>query len=679
MAGKKAGLVALACTMAGTSLLHGQVQDTARVDTTLFRLGGISVQAARPVTTVGGTSAIEVRVDSMSLAAAPRLEQVLRELPMVHVRTNSRGEAELTLRGSESRQVAVLLDGVPLTLQWDARTDVSVVPATAVQELTFTRGLSSMLYGPNVLGGVVEVSVAHGSERPDRATLGIAGGFDDVGSYGTSGTLALPVSTDRGHWLVRGGLGYRDSPGVPLADGVVEPVPADDAGLRLNTDSNHRDGFFALRYEADAGPWFALSGSGFRAARGIAAELGNDSPRLWRYPSISRFITVVSGGTGDRVTPFGGRGDLEASIGIDVGRTEIESYTSRTYDQVADFENGDDRTVTARLLGDHTLGERADLRAAFTFADIFHREILSGGTNEYQQRFWSAGGETIVRLLERAGALVRLSVGGALDVGSTPKTGDKPALGRLTDWGVRVGLTASVRGGDVLLHAGGSRRGRFPALRELYSGSLDRFEPNPDLGAEHLVALEGGVTARLGAAELQAVLFHHRMADAITRISTAAGRFQRVNRDAIRSTGIELLASQPVGAVSLGADLILQTVDLIDPVAGRNREPENQPSAFGSVHAGFPIVLGFAGRAEVRFTGRQYCIDLSTGADTRLAAGGLINADLARTWTVRRGRSSWLGRIETRISVDNAADAALYDQCGLPQPGRLLRFEVRLF
>ncbi len=119
----------------------------------------VTVRSSRPVATAGGASAIEAEIDSLETPVAASVEEVLRQLPALHVRTNSRGEAELSARGSESRQVAVLLDGIPITLAWDARADVSVIPATGLQEVTYTRGLSSMLHGPNVLGGVVEASL----------------------------------------------------------------------------------------------------------------------------------------------------------------------------------------------------------------------------------------------------------------------------------------------------------------------------------------------------------------------------------------------------------------------------------------------------------------------------------------------------------------------------------------
>lgn len=663
------------------AVASSQVRDTTRTDTTVFRIGEIMVRAARPMTTTGGSSAIEVRLDSLSLSPAPTLEQVLREIPAIHVRTNSRGEAEITVRGSDSRQVAVLVDGVPLTLGWDSRTDVSVVPANAPQELTLIRGLSSVLYGPNTLGGIVEVGVGRGAAAVQPRSLQLSAGFDHLGGYGTSATAAVPVETGSGRWLLRGGLGLRDSPGLPLASGVIEPIPGSD-DVRHNTDIEQLDGFFSARYTGDTGAWLSFSSSAYRAERGIAAELDVAEPRLWRYPYIARGIAVASGGTGDRDTPFGGRGDLEASVGIDLGRTEIDSYATRAYSDIVEEENGDDRTLTLRLLGDHTLGARGELRSAFTYADISHDEFLtSTGESSYRQRLYSLGAETVWRLVEDGdGGLssLRLSVGGVLDAADTPETGGKPALERLTDWGARAGATAALAGGDVLVHAGVSRRARIPALRELYSGALGRFEPSPDLVPERLVAAEGGVTTRLGSGELQAVAFHHRLSDAVVRIRTPDGNFRRVNRDQIRSTGLELIASQQLGPLSLAGDLTLQAVELIDPTAGTTREPENQPSLFGGIDARFPLPLELSAGAEAEFTGQQFCLDPDTGGDRELAAGTRFNAFASRVVPLATG-SAWLSSLEARISLDNITDTAIYDQCGLPQGGRLLRLQIRLF
>ena len=121
--------------------------DSARV------LGGITVSVARPALTVGGSSTVVVDLDSLGSIPSPSMDQVLRAMPLIQIRQNSRGEMQPALRGSEDRQIAILMDGVPLTVGWDHRTDMSIIPLTAARSITLVRGLSSVLYGPNTLGG----------------------------------------------------------------------------------------------------------------------------------------------------------------------------------------------------------------------------------------------------------------------------------------------------------------------------------------------------------------------------------------------------------------------------------------------------------------------------------------------------------------------------------------------
>ena len=673
-------MCATLATAAGAGEAGGQARDTLRADTMVFPIGELRVQARRAVTTVGGASALEVTLDSLALSAVPTVEEVLREIPGIHVRTNSRGEAEISVRGSESRQVAVLVDGIPITLGWDARTDVSVLPASAPHEVNLVRGLSSILHGPNVLGGVVEMSVARGLTFPSRASAHASVGTDRAGGYGGGASVSVPGESAAGRWLVRAGGGFRDSPGAPLASGVVEPVPT-DGGLRLNTDARSTDGFLAVRYARDGGGWVAFSGSAFQAERGIAAELDADAPRLWRYPHVGRSLAVLSAGSGDRATPLG-RGDLEASVGVDVGRTEIASYASRAYERVQGTEVGHARTVTVRLLSDHTLGPRGDLRAAWTWADIRQDVAVDGVAADYRQTLASLGLESVWRVWERsAGPIhsVRLSLGGAWDRGDTPRTGGLPSLGAIGDWGARAGLTALVGDGQTLLHAGMSRRGRFPSLREVYSEALDRFEPNPALRSERLVAVEGGVTTRLGQGEFQAVGFRQELDGAIRRITLPNRNRQRVNADRMESRGLELLITQAVGALDLAGDLILQSVRLTDPANTVSREPENLPGVLGGASLRLPLLAGVSATTAVRYTGAQYCQHPDTGADMRLRGGALLNADVSRTWGLSSSRGGIFSRVEARVSGDNLTDRALYDQCGLPRPGRLLSVQLRVF
>lgn len=676
--------ISLMWVVLSASDLAAQVRtDTARTqpDTleNVIRVGRISVQAARAVTTAGGASALEVRLDSMDLRAAPTLEQVLRELPLVQVRTNSRGEAQFSLRGSgsDARQVAVLLDGVPLNLGWDARADLSVLPATAATSLTLVRGLPSLLHGPNVLGGVLEVGVGHHPGRwmpPESAEL--SAGVESTGAYAAAAAYARPVRFAGGNFAVRAGVGFRDRPGVALPHDVTQPDPADR--LRTNTDLTHRDGFLALRYVSDSDAWATLAASSFRAERGVPTELHSDAPRHWRYPHVSRTIAVVSGGTGHHDTPFGGRGDLEASVGVDVGRSEIVAYSSAEYAEPIDTEDGDDVTLTLRVLGDQTLGERGDLSMAFTYADIRHDELLSGTEAlAYRQRLWSLGAETRWSIAaDDALPAIRLSVGAAVDGADTPESGDKPALGLLTDWGGRAGATFAVAEGTLLLHAGVSRRARFPALRELYSGALGRFAPNPALRPERLVAAEAGVTRQVGDGHVQVVGFYRSLHHAIERVTLQDRRFQRVNRGEARSAGVELMATAQMGVLSIGGDLTVQRVRLFQDGAGIDGRPEYQPDVLAGLNVRTELPFDVRTGAAVRYVGAQYCADPNAEGELRLRAGSRFDVDATRP--LRLAASGLLARLDVTAAVDNVTDVASYDQCGLPQPGRTFRLQLRM-
>jgi iron complex outermembrane receptor protein len=677
--------VLLVLTLVSDTRAHAQTTpQTAPRDTAIYGVAPVTVRAARPRTTTGGASALEVALDSATVSPSPTLEQVLRKMPLVVVRANSRGEAQPALRGGEDRQIAVLVDGVPITLNWDHRSDLSVVPLTAARSVTLHRGLASLLLGPNALAGAVEVDIARGN-RADASPppLVLDAGVDHTGARSGALTAGALRADGGGRWLVRAGGGYRGSAGFVLPHAIVRTDPATyarltaDGDLRLNTDVEAFDGFLSLRRVSEKGAWGSLTGAGYRLERGVAPEAHTSEPRLWRYPFQARGLGALSAGTGMRQTPWG-RGDLEASFGADVGRTEIDEYDGLDYQTVAGAERDDDRTLTARLLGDHTLGQQGDLRLALTYAHVSHDEAIdSDPPSSYRQRLWSLASETDWRVM--LGVPVRVSVGGAADGADTPESSNKPALERLWDWAARVGATAVLHEGRLLAHVSSGRRARFPALRELYSGALGRFLENPKLRPEVQRVAELGATLRRARGEFQLVGFHQMMDDAITRISVATptgNKFQRVNQGRVSAQGVEVLGDLTVGALTLGGNVTLQRV------RGRSAQGdvtrlEYEPSVYGGAWGEAPL----PGRArlglEVHGTGEQRFIDTDSGTFSTLAPSCHFNVRLARGFELSAA-GPWR-RVDAVVAIENVGDQPVFDQAGLPQPGRTIRIQARLW
>jgi iron complex outermembrane receptor protein len=665
-------VAAMAAALLASTRVEAQVRDTTVRDTTVRdssrALGTVTVRATRSPTMVGSASAVVIRPDSLRLPAMPVLEDALRDMPFVLVRQNSRGEAEISVRGSDSRQSAVLVDGVPLTLGWDNRTDPSIVPLAGASQLVYVRGLSSLLQGPNVLGGVLELGMNR-SDEGARRTLELRTGFDQTGAQGYAVNGVLP----RGALTLRGGAEYRTRDGVALAGDVDDPATA-DPDLRTNSDLKELDGHLAARWSLANGGWVGASATTYVTERGVPPELHLQSPRLWRYPDQSRTLAIVSGGTGRRTTPLGS-GDAELIVGWNTGHTEIEKFATSAYDSIVGGEKGDERAFSARLLADHSLG-RGELRTAFTFVDVTYRETLDADpSSDYRQTLWSTAAEVEHPL----GGTWRLSGGLALDGADTPETGGKPSSGSLTDWAGRLGISTLVASGPTRLHAALSRRARFPALRELYSGALGVFEPNPDLKPETLVGFEAGATLLRQDVQFQAVVFHHDLDDAVIRIGQPDGKFKRVNKDELTSTGLELLAGWTGARLSVNGDLLLQRVRLLDQTAAdaTERRPENVPEFRIGADVTMPIGFGVRALAGVGYTGTQYCTNAETGSQDTI--DGAARADLGadREWRIGRPGGLW-SAIRATLSFDNVTDAAVYDQCGLPQPGRTVRFGLAL-
>lgn len=632
------------------------------------------MRAAYTPRVIGSASAVSIALDAAPLAtASPNLGEVLRRLPFLYVRQNSRGEQELSVRGSESRQAAVFFEGVPLTLTWDARADVSTVPMAGVQRLDYVRGLSSLLAGPNAIGGVVSLSLWDDHD-PSRAPARVARvdlQADQFGGARSSATWggALKHSGQRSLQF-RVGAGWRDLPGIARPAAVAEPTG--NKTLRLNTDARAVDAFAGLRYEHAQGRYLSGFATVSDGARGVTPELHLSTPRRWRNPEVRRSIAGISAGTGALRSRLG-VGDAELSLGVNDGLVEINSFSDATYSTVSGRELGEDRTATMRLSFDQQLGSRVVLRGAWTESAVRYLETINANpTATYRQQLSSIASEVDVR----AARHVTLSAGVSQDAATSNEAGGRPPLGRKDGIGWRGGITWVQPQLGLRLHGSASERKRFPALRELYSGALNRFEPNPDLRPETAHSAELGAALIRAGFDVQLVAFQQRIDDAVLRITLPSNRFQRVNRDRFASSGVELTGGTNLGPVAFRGDLTLQRARIVDlSIADpMQRIPEDVPERFGALMAIVPMPRGFESQARVRFAGATRCANSDTSTLERQAGAEALDVGVEKRWRL----TGAFGRLAAGFQVENVFDRALFDKCGLPQAGRTLRLSIRL-
>lgn len=619
-----------------------------------------------PTLTVSGEQAElpspdKTRIDAPAIKMQDpgSLADVAGLIPSARVATNSRGDTHLMIRGAPERHVQTFLDGIPLNLPWDERVDLRTIPITGTGHIEATRGLTTLLDGPGVLAGSVNIVAPQYSadERHNRVSV-VAGDF-------VLGRTNLQHNNRFGSWEVLGAAGWQGQNAVTLPKNTTE---RGDANHRLNSDLSQYSALVrGSRPVSDVGR-LTLLGTYWSAEKGVPAELHKGSnARFWRYPVRERALLGAS-----LALPLNDAGtwDLSTAVSADFFKQEIDPRGPDEWDtpQVAgqDYEKNWDRTGFAKVRTTHWLGEATQVALQATGRYTHHKEILTvgGPTDTYSQWLNSLVAEAEFHPVDRW----QLRLGAGIDHTSTPESGPHTANEATTHpaWNVRA--TRPLRS-NAEIYLAASQRSRIPSLRELYSGALGRFVPNPELKAEVQNLYEVGYTRVTSRVRFEAAAFLLYLSDGIEKVSlnNAAEQFQRVNQTSIRVPGIELSGTWQA---TYSIDLSLQHTILAARVQNDGQytdAAEDRPDYLSRGGLTWRGPHHLSSLIEAVVTGARWSAD-STSPDglTRLPAGVIWNLRVA--WDMIRSGHD----IEIHARLANLFDQRVDDQVGLPNAGQTI-------
>ncbi len=85
------------------------------------------------------------------------------------------GVTTISIRGSSSKQVLILLDGIPIDSS-DSQFDINMIPLSSVDGIEVSRGGSSALYGGKAMGGVINIKTKKGSDTSGSINMNLKPG-----------------------------------------------------------------------------------------------------------------------------------------------------------------------------------------------------------------------------------------------------------------------------------------------------------------------------------------------------------------------------------------------------------------------------------------------------------------------------------------------------------------------
>ncbi len=189
-----ARLATLSLALAAAFPIHAQIQLAETVVT--------ASRVATPITDVLADVSVIDRA-SLDRAGQLSLRDVLYQLPGVQITTNGsyRSSSGIFLRGAGSTQTLVLVDGVRVGSATSGGASFENMPLARIERIEVLRGAASALYGPDAVGGVIQIFTREaGDGLQADANIGVGtDGQQQAGASvrGTSGALGYSFGVSR--------------------------------------------------------------------------------------------------------------------------------------------------------------------------------------------------------------------------------------------------------------------------------------------------------------------------------------------------------------------------------------------------------------------------------------------------------------------------------------------------
>ncbi|MGV0818071.1 TonB-dependent receptor domain-containing protein [Martelella sp. AMO21009] len=178
---------------------EGMAQDAGA--TTVLEPIYVTTPLRRPSTIVQSTSTVTVVTEEdIERSAAVDLPSLLRSYPGVNVTTNGGmgANAGITLRGTNTGQTLVLVDGMRVASATGGSTAIANIPLASIARVEIVEGAHSAQWGADAIGGVVNIITKDGSFCENGASVCSSVETGVTYPWGGFGTLSTRGVTNSG-------------------------------------------------------------------------------------------------------------------------------------------------------------------------------------------------------------------------------------------------------------------------------------------------------------------------------------------------------------------------------------------------------------------------------------------------------------------------------------------------
>ncbi len=563
------------------------------------------------------------------------LSEIVKYVPGSMVTFGDKDTYSLKLRGVNSNRIALFIDGVPSYEPYFSTFDLKTISAGGIDTVQVTKGPSSVLYGPNTLGGVVNVITRRPAEKPMLSLLG---------SYGDLDTRGLGFDTSFG-WrrfgLVANAL-YQDS------DGFYYPDPdSGDQTERTNSDFQRFNLNGKFYYTPSSTTEIMINGGLYQSEYGMPAPLFTQKARYWRFPKWDR-STINAGG----FTSLGGDSVLRFRAYYVNYYNTLDWYKDPEMTELDTSSTYDNSSYGAFVLADLPTGKTNILKASVLFQkDIAQiQDDVGLPWEKVDQGTVSAGVEDQFSLSDQWKIIGGLS----LDYIDKYSGGENN-----TSLNPMVGVKFTPRE-DLDFHLSFARKSRFPSMRSLYSTSSG----NPDLLSESGMGFEF-CTTYSGPVYVTGTVFFNQFKDFIDSIRLPDGTRFYYNVGKAHINGFEVQVQKNLRWFSA----MVNYTYLDHRNETDDRPLDAQPDHFLNFDASVFPFKGFRIGLLGIYGSESWWYDSTTRKVLDIPS--YFSLDAIASYLIA-------GRYEVFVKLGNAFDDYFYTEPGFPWRGRYLEVGFRV-
>ena len=605
-----------------------------------------------------------VTADDMERLDKKNIAQAVNLLPGINLgNAGARNEGMIYVRGFDMRQVPLYLDGIPQYVPYDGYVDPNRFTTFDLSEITVSKGYSSVLFGPNTLGGAINM-VSRKPEKQFEATMrgGIISGTDRIASE----FAALNFGSNHGTWYAEGNLSTLNSDFWSLSDSYV-PNKNENGGKRDNSQAKDFKGGIKIGYTPNSTDEYALSFNAINSNKGVPVYAGlnpSNKARFWKYTDWDKSSLYYIG-----KTAIGSKSYLKTRAYYDGYYNVLDSYDDATYTtQKKGFTSiYDDKTFGASAELGSELIKYNTLKLAVHEKHDLHREYNVGQT---AKAFEDNTLSLAVENSWTASQHISVIVGARQDFRDTIKAQDLvgsvissfplennqaanyqlAVIGRISEQQEVTGYIA--------------RTTRFPTLKDRYSYRFGSALPNPALAPEK--SWNYGLDYSIKPSDnlkFMASLYQSKLSNVIQQVDNVApGVYQFRNTGEATYSGFECSADWKPASwfKAFGGYSYIDRKNDSNPSLRFTDVPHNKISGY------LQFLLGKNTWAlvETEYNSRRY-----STSDGKYTAGsyGLLN--LGANTTLHNSLS-------IQAAVENLFDRNYAVSEGYPEPGRQFMLSV---